>query len=417
MAFDVDECPRVVASIFKHSIRRIALQDKFNVVMIVPTGIGSHIGGHAGDATPAARILAQSCDTLITHPNVVNASDINELPDNGLYVEGSVLSRFLMGAIGLQQVRCNRVLVIVEAHDTEIFVNDAVNMVNGARATYGLNCPEIIILDDPYLMKAWYTEAGSAAGRVENLGPLLKELDARVGDFDAVALTSLIDVPPYTQKEYFQSRDERVNPWGGVEAMLTHAITSMYNVPAAHAPMMEGLDIALMNLGFVDPRMAAEAVSMTFFNCVLKGLHRSPRIVTDQADMGEQGVLSAKDVSVLVQPDGCIGLPTLAALEQGITVIAVEENQNIMRNQLDNLPWKQGQFYRVANYMEAGGLLLALKAGISPASVRRPLDSVVITDQRKERLEEENVDEGRKEGRKETMKAGSPGEWSAGLGQ
>ena len=78
--------------------------------MLVPTGIGAAIGGHAGDATPVARLLASICDRLVTHPNVVNASDINELPENGLYVEGSVISRLLMGTAGLQPVRSNRVL-------------------------------------------------------------------------------------------------------------------------------------------------------------------------------------------------------------------------------------------------------------------------------------------------------------------
>ena len=46
---------------------------------------------------PSRRLLASVCDTLITHPNVVNASDLNEMPANGLYVEGSLLSRFLDG--------------------------------------------------------------------------------------------------------------------------------------------------------------------------------------------------------------------------------------------------------------------------------------------------------------------------------
>ncbi|GAG26483.1 unnamed protein product, partial [marine sediment metagenome] len=69
--------------IFEFMPRDVENMDKFNVVMIVPTGIGAEIGGHAGDAAPAARLLAGACDTLITHPNVVNASDINELPENG----------------------------------------------------------------------------------------------------------------------------------------------------------------------------------------------------------------------------------------------------------------------------------------------------------------------------------------------
>ena len=65
------------------------------VVLIVPTGLGAEIGGHAGDANPVAKLLGACCDKLITHPNVVNGSDINEMPENALYVEGSILDRFL----------------------------------------------------------------------------------------------------------------------------------------------------------------------------------------------------------------------------------------------------------------------------------------------------------------------------------
>ena len=56
--------------------------------------------------------------------------------------------------------------------------------------------------------------------------------------------------------------------------------------------------------------------------------------------MNHHGVLTAADISCLVIPDGCVGLPTLAALEQGIPVIAVRENKNVMRNDLTVLPWK-----------------------------------------------------------------------------
>ncbi len=41
---------------------------------------------------------------------------------------------------------------------------------------------------------------------------------------------------------------------------------------------------------------------------------------------------SAADISCLVIPEGCVGLSTLAALEQGIAVVAVKENRNGMRN-------------------------------------------------------------------------------------
>ena len=76
-----------------------------------------------------------------------------------------------------------------------------------------------------------------------------------------------------------------VNPWGGVEAMLTHAISSLFEIPSARSPMHESREIANMDPGVVDSRMAAEAVSTTFLQCTLKGLQRSPRIVTDRTAM------------------------------------------------------------------------------------------------------------------------------------
>ncbi len=130
-----------------------------------------------------------------------------------------------------------------------------------------------------------------------------------------MAISSVIDVPQEYHQGYFDAGGEMVNPWGGVEAMLTHTLSSMYNVPTAHSPMFESREVANADPGIVDPRMAAEAVSVTFLQCTLKGLQRSPRIVTDPHAMAQPGVFSVEDVSCLVIPEGCLGLPTLAALE------------------------------------------------------------------------------------------------------
>ena len=349
----------------------------FNAVLVVPTGIGAEIGGHAGDATPVARLLASVCDTLITHPNVVNASDLNEMPANGLYVEGSLLSRFLMGAIGFRPVRSNRVLIIIDSHPNERFARATVNAVNAARATYGLNCPRLVVLDPPLPVRGEYTPSGRAAGTVEDLERVFEVLDTYRGEYDAVALSTLVDVD-VPHESYFSSRGEIVNPWGGVEAMLTHAISTVYNVPSAHAPMMESVEVANIDPGVVDPRMAAEVVSLTFLQSVLKGLHSAPRVGVGHTEMSQSDTLTARDVSCLVIPDGCIGLPTLAALEQGIPVIAVRENRSLMRNDLTMLPWAADQLHIVENYWEAAGVMAALKQGLSPGSVRRPLGNVRI---------------------------------------
>ncbi len=377
----------------------------FNTVLIVPTGIGAEIGGHAGDAGPVVRLLGALSDLVITHPNVVNASDVNELPENGLYVEGSVLSRLLMGTVGLLPGRANQVLVVIDRHSDPLFVNAAVNTVNAARTTYGLACPEIVQLDPPIKMRARYADSGRAGGRVEGLERLCRLLAETRGSYDAVAISSVIDVPAKYHMEYFERGGEMVNPWGGVEAMLTHAVSCLFDVASAHSPMFESQAVANMDPGIVDPRMAAEAVSLSFFQCVLKGLHQAPRVVTRSEDLLGPGVLTASDVSALVIPDGCIGLPTLAALEQGIAVIAVKENTNVMRNDLKMLNWKPGQFWLVENYWEAAGVLAALKARVAADSVRRPMTQVELSvSARREQAEEasqalELVEHSRKEAR------------------
>ena len=357
---------------------RVRSGGAFNVAFVVPTGIGSEIGGHAGDAGPAARLLASLCDTLITHPNVVNASDINELSVNGLYVEGNILSRFLLGTIGLQPVRSNRVLVVLDEHDQPIFTSCAINAVNAARATYGLDCAGIVTMRSGVRLRARFASSGRAAGRVEGLEGLLRLLDERKDTFDAVAISSVIDVPGEFHREYFEKGGEMVNPWGGVEAMLTHALSSILDVPTAHSPMFESEDIANMDPGVVDPRMAAEAVSQTFLQCTLKGLATAPRIVTDALAMTRGDVLTAGNVSCLVMPDGCLGLPTLAALIQGIPVIAVREARNILKNDLTQLPWRPGQFKVAETMLEAAGMVAAMRAGVTLESVRRPLAPVSV---------------------------------------
>ena len=354
--------------------------NKFCAAFLVPTGIGAEIGGHAGDATAAARLIANSCDHLILHPNVVNGSDINEMPNNALYVEGSILTRLLMGTIGLQPIKSNRILAIIDDHPDSHFTDAAINTVNAGRATYGLDCLEVIKINPPIrLWGAKYTKSGRAVGEVRGLANLFSLIAERKDCIDAIAISSVISFPVDYHTEYFKSEGDMVNPWGGVEAMLTHTVSTLFDLPSAHAPMFESREIENLETGIVEPRMAAEAISVSFFQCALKGLHTSPKIVTDQSAFGKWGILSAEDVSCLIIPDGCLGLPTLAALEQGIPVIAVRENRNLMKNDLSQLPWQKNQFFLAENYLEAAGIVGALKAGITIDSVRRPISATEIS--------------------------------------
>lgn len=362
-----------VQPIFDLRLREAEDTSKFNAVFVVPTGVGSEIGGHAGDAMPVAALAASVTDTLITHPNVLNGSDIMELPANALYVEGSVISRLLTGTVGLRRVRSNRVLPVIDRHDVRKYADAAVNSVSAARVSFGLQAPEVVALDPRVHVASRYTPSGRAVGEVTNFDGLLDLLDERRGTYDAIALSTQVEVPFNYHIDYYTARGAMVNPWGGAEAIFTHAISSLYDVPTAHAPMLESTAVENLDLGVVDPRMAAEAISTAYFTCVLKGLHHSPRLARIH-DAVPADATAAEHISCLVIPDRVVGLPTLAALEQGIPVIAVRENRTILRNDLSELPWRPNQLHIVDNYWEAIGVMAALRLGIDPRVIRRPLE-------------------------------------------
>lgn len=376
-------------SIFNFNVRSFENADQFNAVLLIPTGIGAEIGGHSGDGGSVARLLAASCDNLIIHPNVVNASDINEQPENALYVEGSVITRLLMGTVSIQKVRSNRVMLVVDEHEDSFFHDAAVNSASAARAALGLDCPLVVRMDKKVLMKSLYSSSGRAVGRIEYLEHLCEILEKYRPQYDAVAISSIIEVPPNFYEDYFQDDIDIVNPWGGVEAMLTHAISMLFDIPSAHSPMMTSMEFDL-DVGVVDPRKSAEAISTTNLHCILKGLHKSPRIVNSLM-YGHSGILTVADISCLVIPDGCVGLPTLAALEQGIPVIAVKENKNLMQNKLEELPFAPGKLFIVENYMETVGLMNAIKAGVAPESVRRPLAYTTVHENKMDREAEAHI--------------------------
>ena len=371
-------------SIFNFNKRNYENTNQFNAVLIIPTGIGAELGGHSGDGGPLARVLSSFCDNLITHPNVVNASDINELPENGLYVEGSVLTRLLMGTVALQKVRSNRILIVIDEHDDPQISEHSINAASAARASLGIDCPLIYKMQDKIGMRSEFSESGRAVGKIDHLERLFEVLEENKGNYDAVAISSVINVPASYHQDYYLT--DMVNPWGGVEAMLTHAVSSAFNIPSAHSPMMESNEVLNLNVGVVDPRMSAEVVSVAYLHCVLKGLQRSPKIITDESLFNNSDLISAKDVSCIVIPDGCIGLPTLAALEQGIPVIAVKENKNKMRNDLTKLPFGKGKLFIVDTYLEAIGVMAALKAGVALETVQRPLEQTNIWPELREEI-------------------------------
>jgi hypothetical protein len=368
------------SSIFDFRRRTCERTSAFNAVMLIPTGVDCAIGGHAGDATPAARLLASQVDNLVLHPNVVNASDINEQAENCLYAEGSLICRLMMGTIGLRRVRQNRVLLVTEERpEAPHIVDNTINCAEGARATLGMDIADVLVLEDGLHMRTAVTESGRVTGSIDRMGSLIEVLQKKRGTYDAVALATKITPHIDTvelHRNYFGKGG--ANPWGGVEAVLTHTTSNVLNVPTAHAPTMSSEAIRSERWGVVEPRKAAEVISSTYLFCVLKGLNRAPQVVTKVTGAYDPSMVQAEDISALVIPNGCVGLPTLAAVEQGIPVIAVRNNTNLMRNDLNDLPFRDGQLIYAENYYEAAGILAALRNGVSPSTLVRPMAPIRI---------------------------------------
>ena len=83
----------------------------------------------------------------------------------------------------------------------------------GARASYGLQA-EVLKLERAMAMAWRETASGRAGGRVEGLGPLFDALQGQARGFDAVAITSIIDVPAHFHEDYFRLEGAMVNPVG-----------------------------------------------------------------------------------------------------------------------------------------------------------------------------------------------------------
>ena len=332
-----------------------------NGVFIIPTGIGCKIGGHAGDATPVAKLIASCCNKLIIHPNVVNASDINEMTENMLYVEGSQLDRFLQGRINLVESNGNKILVAVNKPAK----NETINAVSAARATIGIDA-QIIELETELTMTA-YMENGIATGHVSGWQELIMQISEY--DFDALAIHSVIDVNRDVALNYY--RDGGVNPWGGVEAKASKLIADRIDKPVAHSPIentsRDDKELYFIFDEIVNPAIAAEAVSICYLHCVLKGLYKAPRLLLLQKNRG----MSFRDVNFLITPHGCFGHPHRACLKNNIPIIVVKDNTTCLNELIPEAIY-------VKNYLEACGVVKALETGITIESLQRPLENTLI---------------------------------------
>ena len=328
---------------------------ELNGIMIIPTGLDCALGGDAA-YMPGVQLISNCANNLIINPNAVNASDINELPSNALYVEGSTIDRFLEGKLNLRKTKTfNKILMAVNSPVGNIEQNCK------NAAIWGLGADvEMVELKTPLVMKAEINADGTAGGTYSGVSELVKQLSNY--EYDALAIQTKIDIDPDTENHYWKHGG--VNPWGGIEAIVSKDISQRLNKPLAHGPTGNVRIVA--NELIVEKTMAPEAISISFMFCVFKGLHRAPRLELDITKTGNQ-ILSRKDIDFFLTPHGCWGRPHEAASNLGIPIIVVEENTTCFSNGFTYPENKH--IINARNYLEAAGIISSMSAGIDYKTV------------------------------------------------
>lgn len=345
--------------------------NKFVVVNVVPTGVRAEIGGYIADATPVTNVLASIADKVIVHPNVVNGSFLNYSHDNVIYVEGCHLDHFLQNKVALSEVINNKIGVIIDRGAIEAdpnSINMAINTIESLRVIAGINIIGYKITDEAIGGHAIKMPSGSFCGEVKNPKTLInaaQQLFKYGATAIAIATYIKIDDAEKDLEEYFKGN--LANPFGGTEALISHTISNIFGIPCAHAPILPKWEKEYYeNIGIVDPRASSEVVSPGYLGCILKGLHKSPQL----SHVG----ITLSDVKAIIIPYGCCGgIPAIMSQKWNIPLICVKENKTV----LDVTPEKMGMnAIVVENYLEAIGIISAMKSGITVESLRRPFKSI-----------------------------------------
>lgn len=213
------------------------------MVSIIPTGIGCDLGGYAGDAALATNLLAATSDFLVTNPNAVNASNFISMADNVLYTEGLCIDLFMKGLIDLRVPYGNRIGLVIEKSSPER-LDLVFNVVNSIRAIYGVNIVDYVITDQPIGSHCVENESETFVGTVDSPDVIFDACERLIRKgVDAIAVTTNIqDLPPEITSS--TSRGS-IQPLGGVEAIISYLIVNRFQIPAAHAPMLNFKELEL----------------------------------------------------------------------------------------------------------------------------------------------------------------------------
>jgi len=355
-------------------------------LFIIPTGIGCDIGGYAGDAIPAARLLASASECLITHPNVMNGGSLYWPDPNIHYVEGFSLNLFATGELLLKPVKQQKVGLLLDAGLEPDLKKRHLQVADGCVASLGLDIGPAITTEKALEINLKKGLSGSSWGNIEEPDVLLRGAE-KLKEAGATAIAVITRFPDdgddLETKLYRQGNG--VDIIAGAEAVISHFLVKHLLIPCAHAPGLAPLPVDYD----LDPRTSGEEIGYTFLQSVLVGLSRAPDLICKSVlNTNEKSVLplttllSNSNLGAVVVPQGALGgEAVLSCIEKFIPLIIVS-NPGVLnvcsRNmRLDCLTSaKDNNILHADNYLEAAGLITAIRNGINIKSLHRPINSV-----------------------------------------
>jgi len=336
-------------------------------LLVIPTGVGCELGGYAGDGLPAARLLAAARGCLITHPNVMNAASLYWTDRRIHYVEGWSLNRFAAGELGLAPVRSQRLGLLFDAGlEPELRLRH-LQVADACRASLGLTIGPVLDSDAPLGVSLRLGPSGSSWGSLQRPDALLRAGERlRAAGATAIAVVARFPDDPGSKALAAYRAGAGVDALAGAEAVISHLLVRHLGIPCAHAPALAPLSLE----PGLDPRAAAEELGHTFLACVLVGLSRAPDLLSVTAAAGPNA-LHGRDLGAVVAPWGALGgEAVLACAQRGVPLIAVRSNRCVLQVDAAALGLT---LLPAESYAEAAGLVLALREGLDPACLRRPL--------------------------------------------
>jgi len=339
-------------------------------IFIIPTGIGCEIGGFAGDSLPAAKLLGSASGCLITHPNVMNGGSLSEKHKDIFYVEGYSLDRFVKGEIGLKRVKQQKIGIIFDSSIEDEILIRHLQVADACVATLGIDVDSYILTKKPLEIVIGSNSQGISEGLIKNPDTLIEAGEILINKgITAIAIVAKFPDNLNLVATNSYREGSGVDPIAGVEAVISHLISKFLKVPCAHAPALSPIELN-KNL---DPRAASEEIGYTFLPSVLIGLSKAPDLI-ELTDTHENITLHPSQIESIVVPGGALGGEgVLAGIEKGLNIISVK-NENIMN--VDNRYFNYPKIFEVDNYLEAAGLILAMREGINPKSIKRPLNKI-----------------------------------------